>query len=345
MIVLNKRPSWNSITFIIARGGASLIDGLAIGRSERLLMAFRKNAQLFDNPLFWFSKPSAWDSVDYIKNPDAVTNTTEPKYTITPIRAGVWELRIDMDADWLDNAKYPVYIDPTIVLQPDATEGYDAILSTHSAHLANNWGGYKFMFLSYYPSYSPCCYFRPIILFNGIPSSGTIISAILSLYIASDYYEEGNAPGTIHRVLRQWGEGDKQGTEADDGECAGYWYMKPNYWTSYGADSIGNDIAASVDPNISLASGYNKWKDIDVSASLQNIIDSGNNYGWLLKRTNDNSYTYTQESFVSSDNTDYDPIYRPKLTIEYEEGGIFIPAKLGALAGKGIINPLATGII
>ena len=343
-ITLYKRPDWNSITFIIARGGASLIDGLAVGKPERTLMAFRKGANLgFNNLLFWFEKPTAHDSSG--DGLSILPKHLKVDYTMKPIRTGVYELRIDLDPAELDAAKYPVYIDPTITLQPDATEGYDNAMRTN-AQQANNQGALDYMMLSYYPSVNPTGYWRPIIKFTGadILFGTTIISATLSLWVRADWYVGGNAPGTIHQVRngRDWGEGTKANDTATDGECSAICYAYPLEWTALAADDETNDIKPSVDPGIPLAAGTDIWKNIDVAASMQAIADDGYNYGWMLKRINDNgSYTYTNETLASSDYATAD--YWPKLTVEYEEGGII--ANLGALAGSGIIRPFATGIL
>ncbi|MCD6418600.1 DNRLRE domain-containing protein [bacterium] len=320
VIVLNRRPFWNSITFIIARGGASLIDGLAIGRSERLLMAFRKNAQLFDNPLFWFSRPLLWDSRNSCA-PLSSPNIMEPEYTIKPVRKGVWELRIDMDADWLDNAKYPVCIDPTIVLQPDPAEGKDNWLYEQTPNQNHGTVAYKCIGEDTHSTSG-----RAILEFDLSSIMGmSIISADLQLYW-SGVHSDPNFEFAAYRILNDWEE-----------MTSSWNYRKTGVlWTN-----AGGDIDSTQYGTTSGMTGAT-YSHQDIKALVQMWANGTANNGLMIKQTTVNSAVYWCHLYFSDSST---PSYRPKLTIEYEEGGIFIPAKLGALAGKGIINPLATGII
>ncbi|MCD6437311.1 MAG: hypothetical protein J7L56_03470, partial [Halomonas sp.] len=64
-------------------------------------------------------------------------------------------------------------------------------------------------------------------------------------------------------------------------------------------------------------------------------------YGYYMRANPDGPDPLNGGVYWSSDYTD-DPNGHPKLTIDYTEGGIFIPAKVGAIAGKRTLTPLAS---
>ena len=115
VIIVHKRPEWNEITFVISRFGGHLITGKTFDKPEPLL-AFRKNDI---KPLFKFLRPYVKDSSGNGVEPPKVH---VPMMILNNIRTGLWELKIKLSEKWLDEARYPIYIDPTLELQPDATE-------------------------------------------------------------------------------------------------------------------------------------------------------------------------------------------------------------------------------
>ena len=312
LIILDERPSWNVLKFRIARGGASLIDGMVVGQPEQRLMAFRKGRKLgIDNPLFWFTEPNAWDS--NTNNP----NYTKPKYTLTPISTGLWELTIEIDSDWLDSAEYPVHIDPTIVLQPDATEGLDARML--AVYPDSNYGTDIAVSTYIYGANIQ----RTVIQFDlsSIPPGSTINSAELYLTLFNGY---GIYPHQVRagRTLGNWDEMQVTWNDRLTGVA----------WTNPGGDYEGTYADE----------GSETYGDTSLeTASLVQLWIDGTypNYGYHLRDDDD----VHRGVYYSSDYSTASA--RPRLTINYTEGsgGIFIPAKLGALAGKNILNPLATG--
>ena len=286
-------------------------------------MAFRKGGKLgIDNPLFWFTEPNAWDS--NTNNP----NYTKPKYTLTPISTGLWELTIEIDSDWLDSAKYPVYIDPTIVLQPDATEGLDARMLAVVPN--SNQGTFKWIAAYHNGSNVQ----NTVILFDvsSIPAGSTINSAVLYLTVVSDYsvpYDRDPHRVLAGKVINNWQESEVTWNNRLTGVV----------WTNPGGDYSGlyadEGGATYGDTSLETASLVQEW-----------VNGTSSNLGYHLRDDID----WRAEGYEDSGGVYYSSDYstasaRPRLTINYTEGsgGIFIPAKLGALAGKNILNPLASG--
>ena len=316
LIIVERRPVWNRLRFRLGRANALLVDGAGVGVPQKRLLAFRKSASWQDNPIFWFTEPRAWDS-----RAD-MPATVEPDYILTPITDALWDMEIALDPDWLDNAQYPVYIDPTIVLQPDAAEGYDTFINAASPD--SNYGLEVHLFTR-----SPNLR-HTLIKFTGlnsIPAGSTINSSQLSLY--REYNQFGrDATFRFNRIVPNWVEMEATWNNYNSG----------NSWTTPGSNSVGNDILPPDDPDIFIAGslGTNVWIDFDLTASTQAIINGDNNNGWKISIIDDNTI---RQYFDSSDYS----LYHPKLTVDYTEGGgIFIPAKIGAIAGKGTLAPLAS---
>jgi len=317
LITLHKRPEWNTLTIIIARGGGSLIDGLATGKPNRALVAFRKGANIFENPLFWFSKPYAWDSGEEMKQ-----KLIEPQYSIEPLKTGVWELRISLDPDWLDEAEYPVYIDPTVVLQPDASEGYDARLLRHVPD--RNYGVEEQLGMMYYSTYGGECN-HTLIKFDLSEIVGPVTSATLR-------YWKKLAAGTCniytHRLLRNWGEGIHNNQNATAGECSWNHYKHPNTWTTGGAWGIGTDVTDALD-GPTIVDSNDSPIDIDVTDTIEEIRTAVNNYG-LMQRTPGTASINRYHPYSSDWTTAAE---RPKLTVVYAvSGGVY--CGISPLAGS-----------
>ncbi len=325
LLILNSPPSWYKLTFRVARsGGAHLLNGNIV-KPHQLgkLLAFRSGEVI---PLFGFAKPSIWDSSsDEI---EAVSPRHTPQYNITQVRTGVWDIEIVLDPAFLSNATYPVYIDPTIVLQPDADEGKDA--SMFSPYPDANYGAYTLIPLD--------SSWRELIQFDlsSIPTGSTILSSILTMY---RFYDNGNIEVLKNRLLREWGEGVHIDAPATDGECSWNHHSYPNLWTTGGADDIGTDIAIADDENDYISAGPDGYYEFKLTNSTQVIVNGATNNGWRLATTESSG----RQSFRSSDYGTSEQ--RPKLTIEYEEPSAGMPAKLGALAGSRILGPLATGLL
>ena len=332
-IELSRRPEWNTSTFVIARGGGELVDGLASGEKDKTLIAKRRKLEGdFENPLFWFAVPRVWDS---LKNEFGIPmpKTIQPEYSVVQVKTGVWELKIVIDSDWLDDAVYPVFIDPTIVLQPDASEGYDASIMAVPGWENVNSGAAYYAYLSFFTNYlGP--YGRGLLKFDLSSVPGPITSAQLHLW---NWIKTGSLTINKYRVLRNWGEGNKDYSAATAGECSWNHYAYPNTWTTPGATGIGTDIASAVDAGTVVSTETEK--DFDVTNTMEQIRTAPNNYGILI---GPDSGTYLEYWFFFT--SDYAVAgQRPRLTIEYEAASAGLPIKLkGSLAaGRKLFGSLA----
>jgi len=164
---------------------------------------------------------------------------------------------------------------------------------------------------------------------SDLPSDITIISSVLKLTLESYYYnnEEDYKPVKPHRVLREWNEGDKNSSQATDGEVNWiYAKHKQVSWTTEGAGDIGTDIASQEDPDSVTDPVWdeNAVHEVDLSNSTQTIIAGAVNNGWLLRNEIVNEFTIV---YYSDDVATVD--YRPKLIIEYDDNVYWKIGKVG----------------
>jgi len=332
LIIINRRPSWNTITLVISRAGGHLIPGANVGKHERPLMAFRKDGT---KPLFWFNEPQAWDSAN-VGTVDPPNHIRLTSYLLN-VRPGVWELVITLNADDLDKAVYPIYVDPTITLQPDPTEGKESCIWSVGNEENYNFGGCQHIWFGVDARSSPHRYMRILIKFDlsDIPANSNIISATETHYI----YWDPNQPFHeifIYRLLRDWGEGVHCRSNASDGESTWHCYSKPDEWDEPGADGAGTDRVSDCDDH---TTGLNSTEDpleFNVVNAVQAIVNGATNYGWRVNSEDVDDGVDAGTDYYTDNASNASK--RPKLTIEYTEpsGGIFIPAKPNIVGGKGI---------
>lgn len=161
-----------------------------------------------------------------------------------------------------------------------------------------------------------------LISFTGIsslPSSLTVTSAIISLYLTSQ--KNAATDVTAKRVLRDWVEAEATWTI----------WKTANNWTTAGGLSDGNDRSATVSDTASIANTIGLYYDFNdaaqIRADVEDFADGTlTNYGWHFERT-DAANDSTWRVFASSEGTDGQ---RPYLTVIYTATG-------GATGGA---NPL-----
>ncbi len=316
IIKLERRPSWNKLVFRFARGGGDLLPAK---ESTPLLAAFRKGRVL---PLFWFAPPSCWDSAD---------RRGEIIYNIVPIRSGVWELEVTLDPQWLDEAVYPVYIDPSLVLQPASAEGKDNYIY-NTTRTSNRGVAPDIRIVK-----ESAALLRTLIQFDlsAIPPGANIISSVLHLYLNRGWYPMIEVHA--NRIIAHWEEGGCNGSTCYEASCWDYRSYDTLPWGEPGAGAVGVDIAEFTE--VTDCGGTISDIDVDLTESTQQIVNGAPNYGWRL-RCSENVYT-EGSSFCSSDYSE--PNLHPMLTVEYEQPTTVIPVGPGAIAGRGTVEPLAKG--
>ena len=314
IIVVHKRPEWNEITFIISRFGGHLITGKTFGKSEPLL-AFRKNDI---KPLFKFLRPTVYDSSEPLKY-------HKPMLFLNNIRTGVWELKIKLSEKWLDEAKYPIYIDPTITLQPDATEGYDAYMRSCQP----NWN-YGVCIGGELGSWGYGLNFgRFLLKFDLSDVTGNVMNAELEITQSNstwgNFYGYNQKQLTPYRLLNSWAEGNRCNSTAATGESCWTYRERPTEWNEGGAGGHNTDRVwpSDDDPTPVGVVNRNEKVQIDVTNTIKAIRTADNNYGFLLvgwEEGEPNFDGYEGDHVNGYALSDYSTVsYRPKLTIEYDD--------------------------
>jgi len=335
LLILKKRPDWNKVTFAV-----NCVNGILAEAPEnerhRILLAKRKGES---NPIFWFAKPTAWDSrCARNLNPDCIPETIRLEHKLTNTSSGEWELTITLNPDDLDNAVYPVFVDPTIVLQLDSSEGIDA--SMRSQQTAWNLGACADAWLGSWDNGT--AFGRHLFKFDLSKVTGSITNAILELTATGGGNNQKQI--TPYRLLTSWGEGTQCIGNATTGESSWAYREYPTSWNEGGANGQNTDrIWPSEDgpTTVGVINSGDKVQ-IDVTNTIEAIRTAADNYGFLLvgweegEPDFDGNYDwYNANPYAFSDHATES--YRPKLTIEYtESGGIFIPAKLNIVGGKAI---------
>ena len=167
---------------------------------------------------------------------------------------------------------------------------------------------------------------RALMRFNihaALPAGAIITSASLQLPIVRTSAFAGPATFNLHRLIVDWGEGDKGadllsgiGALASEGEAT--WEARfhgQHAWTAPGG-SAGMDFiaqaSASADVSGTLTLAFNSTADL--VADVQSWLDDpDNNFGWLLKDQFESTGT-TARRFGSREH----PTDQPQMVLEYD---------------------------
>jgi hypothetical protein len=167
--------------------------------------------------------------------------------------------------------------------------------------------------------------YRSILRFDiagAVPAGATIESVSLRLFLSRT--SSGTFPATLHRALRDWGEGasDAGGNEgsgfpaqANDATWL-YTFFNPSgpspEWTNQGGDF---EPAASASTNTSGSGLFYTWTSAQMALDAQAWLDDpAANFGWFL-RGNETTLSRSSKRFHSRSNIE--TARRPSLTIVY----------------------------
>jgi len=169
-------------------------------------------------------------------------------------------------------------------------------------------------------------------LAGALPHGAAIDSVVLALTVS-------NAPNsvprafTLHRVLRDWGEGSSYatggaGAPAADGDATWQYAFYPTQpWFA-----SGGDIDALASAALTLAGeGSYAWRGAGLTADVQSWLSKpATNYGWLLR--GEESGLNTARRFESREASE--PADRPALTIYYTGVSRLRPVAWGTIKAR-----------
>lgn len=190
----------------------------------------------------------------------------------------------------------------TLILQPDPTEGKDALLHGLSSEINKNYGTNSQFVASAWTFGGEPASIRSLISFNlnNISSNAQIIDAKLSLYawdqaqsasLGQHWNRDGSNACWLERVTTSWDE------------LTVTWNNQPKT-TSLNRINILESTSAT-----------QNYLDINVTQLLQDIINKpDSSFGFMLKLQNETYYRTL--NFNSSDNLN--STLRPKLTVTYK---------------------------
>lgn len=174
---------------------------------------------------------------------------------------------------------------------------------------------------------------RALIAFDvagSVPPGSTILTAELRLQL--DQSTTSNDPYSLHVVTSDWGEGTSDsgvgpglggggggGAFATPGDATWlHTFFNTATWTTAGGDF---NPTASATTNVSLPLGRKTWSSAQMVSDVQSWLDSGNNFGWLLK--NPETVGSGAKRFNSREHPDV--ATRPILIVTYTPGtGAFV---------------------
>ncbi len=213
------------------------------------------------------------------------------KWLVTQ-QGGKWLLRVTLPAgDWAGWT-----LDPTLSLQPDATDGLDTWMQDTVPTL--NFGTNVYVAVGH----DVVRIYRQLIKFNlsSLPSNAIITSAVLSLYLNQDLSANART-FRIYRQKRAWVES----------KATWLIYSTGNNWQTAGG--FGADDCEQTDigyRNMTATETLNEFKDFTLTPTTKLALDFGN--GWMIKADTEVNDAY---GFASSDHAT--AAYRPTLVVEY----------------------------
>jgi hypothetical protein len=165
-----------------------------------------------------------------------------------------------------------------------------------------------------------------------LPPGAAIDSVALALTVS-------NAPNsiprtfTLHRVLRDWGEGSSYatggaGAPAADGDATWQYAFYPTQpWFTSGGDI--DDVASGA--RTLTGQGSYAWRGVDLTADVQSWLSKpATNHGWLLR--GEESGLNTARRFESREASE--PADRPALTIYYTGVSKLRPIAWGTIKAR-----------
>lgn len=195
-------------------------------------------------------------------------------------------------------------LDPTLMLQPDGTEGLDAYIRSDSPSTPR--GGNEEQFIGWYLTWGSRMRFLIRFDLSALPPSAIISSTILTLTRRGSY---ASVPSTVrvYRLRRDWVESQVTWNSWKTGSA----WSVPGATGELDCDAT---VIASLDRGVG-DSGVHSWA---LSGTSKSALDFG--YGWLLRPVVESGPNALYSYYPSENET---PSRRPKLVIEYT---VYVPS-------------------
>ncbi len=306
-LVLQTRPCWNSVTFSISHSAGSLTES-GDGFLEALDCSSRK--------LFGFEQVRAWDA-----NGDAMA----VDFAMAQTHARAWELTIFFSPQVLDNAIYPVIIDPCIALNPVEGEAEDTRIAANVPNAVFNDA-----YLTVWKS-GATPYAKSLLRFAGIDTviaRKKIIDARLALKVSALLGSNNPNPQVV-MLLSEFTESEANWIQRK---------LDAN-WGTMGCDKINTDRANFLSSPVTVnhsVEGHNTNFDVRHIVARW-ASNSAHNFGFVIVEGDvPSSYVHWWSSNIAL------PDRRPSLVIDFEstQRRFFSLAPLaGANAQNGSILP------
>jgi hypothetical protein len=202
-------------------------------------------------------------------------------------------------------------VDPTVTLQPEASEGKDARIVQSAPTI--NAGAYTLVNLGH--SGVADLNYRPMLQFDlsSIPRSATVKSSVLTLYRVSNSGTQEYTYGA-YKILRAWTEGTGTPGVTSNGAT---WntYNGVTAWGTAGCNNTTTDRSATPEnPHAINYAGDNTWS---IPLMTQEWVRSPSTNNGLIILTEDAWVAQGYWSAGASDNATAS--LRPKLTVEYTD--------------------------
>ena len=236
---------------------------------------------------------------------------------------------------WLDSAVYPVALDPTLDVTPDATAGMDTWL--FQGEPTNSKAAFVTLPVDNIADYQK----RPVLQFDlsTITAGSTINSAALHLFVAAAYEWDGFTL-KVHRIL----SGNSGWTEA--GAVWNYKVGTTAWAGSAGCATSGTDYAATAIGSEAIEANEAVGTEHTIALNTTEFASMlAANYGMVMFQP---AGTRSEYGFDSSDSTTAGE--RPRLVVDWTASGITgtvaLAAQPAAIAATGTNTPPAvTGTV
>ena len=265
-------------------------------------IAFENERLSFDDGEYYCEKP-------YVLQNNELSMQAPPEITVI-YKDNIYTVTADTSG-----ATYPIVIDPTVTIKPDAAAGKDAYLLGYSVQCDHNLGTGLDLRVgemnSVVNNYANACIQFDL---SGIDSNVSVTAAVCSLVISADL-ATNTSKLYAHRIVVDWDEGTGNWEVTNDGAT---WNERKadTAWTTPGAWGTHTEVDSTLMGSVSRGANdaVGSPHVFSIVSLVQGWIDGTyTNHGMLLKTDDaiDNAYLYYSSDYVT------DALKRASLTVTY----------------------------